>query len=115
MQANEFFKKHGLNKAKVLLSTQGKTIANLKSEFTEEQLKEYQGYIVSGDLMSLVELKRLVESHELVLEWKLPEDDEIGLDGANLYLDYYAHYTSDEEKAKLDRLKQAIADVESCL
>ena len=44
-----------------------------------------------------------------------PEDDEIGLDGANLYLDCYAHYTSDEEKAKLDRLEQAIADVESCM
>ena len=66
MKANEFVKKHGLNKAKVLLSTQGKTISNLKSEYTAEQLKEYQGYIVSGDLMSFVELKRLVESHELV-------------------------------------------------
>ena len=40
MKANEFFKKHGLNKAKALLSTQDKTIANLKSEFTAEQLKE---------------------------------------------------------------------------
>ena len=66
MKANEFVKKHGLNKAKVLLSTQGKTIANLKSEYTAERLKEYQGYIVSDDLMSFVELKRLVESHELV-------------------------------------------------
>ena len=115
MKANEFVKKHGLNKAKVLLSTQGKTIANLKSEYTAEQLREYQGYIVSNDLMSLVELKRLVESHELVETWKLPEDDENGLDGATLYLECYAFYSTDEEKAKLDRLAQAIADVESCM
>ena len=98
MKANEFFKKHGLNKAKALLSTQGKTIANLKSEFTAEQLKEYQGYIVSGDLMSLVELKRLVESHELVENWG-------GLDDAKFALQLVRYP---------ERLKQAIADVESC-
>ena len=91
MKANEFFKAMGLKAVKQFLEND-----NIR---TKEMCDE---------------LKRLVESHELVLEWKLPEDDEIGLDGANLYLDYYAHYTSDEEKAKLDRLKQAIADVESC-
>ena len=99
MKANEFVKKHGLNKAKVLLSTQGKTIANLKSEFTADQLKEYQGYIVSGDLMSLVELKRLVESHELVENWG-------GLDDAKFALQLVRYP---------ERLKQAIADVESCM
>ena len=99
MKANEFVKKHGLNKAKVLLSTQGKTIANLKSEYTAEQLKEYQGYIVSDDLMSLVELKRLVESHELVENWG-------GLDDAKFALQLVRYP---------ERLKQAIADVESCM
>ena len=99
MKANEFVKKHGLNKAKVLLSTQGKTIANLKSEYTAEQLKEYQGYIVSDDLMSLVELRRLVESHELVENWG-------GLDDAKFALQLVRYP---------ERLKQAIADVESCM
>lgn len=103
MKANEFVKKHGLNKAKVLLSTQGKTIANLKSEYTVEQLKEYQGYIVSDDLMSLVELKRLVESHELVKEHG-------SIDRAKMYAE--RPYTAPEV---VDRLKQAIADVESCM
>lgn len=96
MKANEFVKKFGWDRAKREVALIG-TIA-----------------MMCGDNDFNNDLKRLVESHELVLEWKLPEDDEIGLDGANLYLDYYAHYTSDEEKAKLDRLKQAIADVESC-
>ena len=91
MKANEFFKAMGINAVKQFLEND-----NIRTKEMHD------------------DLKRLVESHELVLEWKLPEDDEIGLDGANLYLDYYAHYTSDEEKAKLDRLKQAIADVESC-
>ena len=96
MKANEFVKKFGWDRAKREVALIG-TIA-----------------MMCGDNDFNNDLKRLVESHELVLEWKLPEDDEIGLDGANLYLDYYAHYTSDEEKAKLDRLKQAIADVGSC-
>ena len=99
MKANEFVKKHGLNKAKALLSTQGKTIANLKSEYIAEQLKEYQGYIVSDDLMSLVELKRLVESHELVENWG-------GLDDAKFALQLVRYP---------ERLEQAIADVESCM
>lgn len=91
MKANEFFKAMGINAVRQFLEND-----NIRTKEMHD------------------DLKRIVESHELVLEWKLPEDDEIGLDGANLYLDYYAHYTSDEEKAKLDRLKQAIADVESC-
>ena len=103
MKANEFVKKHGLNKAKVLLSTQGKTIANLKNEYTVEQLKEYQGYIVSDDLMSLVELKRLVESHELV---KLFGGLEKAMD---------AVINQEANGRPMNQLAQAIADVESCM
>ncbi|UNT61068.1 hypothetical protein [Acinetobacter towneri] len=102
MKANEFVKKFGVNKAKALLSTQGKTIANLKSEYAAEQLKEYQGYIVSDDLMSLVELKRLVESHELVEKFGgLAEAKKIANNPLAIF--------------NTMPLKQAIADVESCL
>ena len=105
MKANEFVKKHGLNKAKVLLSTQGKTIANLKSEYTAEQLKEYQGYIVSDDLMSLVELKRLVESHELIKK-----------DFESVEMAEYEYMISASyNEPYWVRVKQAIADVESCM
>lgn len=105
MKANEFVKKYGLNKAKVLLSTQGKTIANLKSEYTAEQLKEYQGYIVSDDLMSLVELRRLVESHELVGKVG-------GLDKAKMLL---RMRIAAELYESADEIEKAIADVESCM
>lgn len=97
MKANEFFKKHGWNDTKVMI----------ESPFG---LGEYE-YLWD-------DLKRLVESHELVMRYKLPDDidkDATGINGATLYLDHYAFYSNDEEKAKLDRLKQAIADVESCM
>lgn len=98
MKANEFIKKFGLFTAKEYLA--GSTIFdNHLMVFTND-----------------CELNRLVESHELVKVWQLPEDDndETGVDGARMYLECYAFYSTDEEKAKLDRLKQAIADVESC-
>lgn len=107
MKASEFVKNHGLNKAKVLLSTQGKTIANLKSEYAAEQLKEYQGYIVSDDLMSFVELKRLVESHELVEKYK-------NRHGGIRFRIRWGMYRYGDTQQFNDRLKQAIADVESC-
>lgn len=93
MKANEFVLEHGWDAAKRLVEN-----------------NKHTGRTLSP---SELELKRLVESHELVINWKLPEDDETGLDGAHLYLDYYATYSNYEEKAKLHRLKQAIADVES--
>ena len=102
MKANEFVKEFGIEKAKLLLSTHGKTIAELKGEYTVDQLKEYQEYIVSDDLMSLVELKRLVESHELVKEHG-------SIDRAKMYAE--SIYTAPEV---VDRLKQAIEDVERC-
>ena len=102
VKANEFIKKFGVEKAKLLLSTQGKTIAELKGEYTAKQLKEFQGYIVSGDLMSFVELKRIVESHEFVKDY-------YGLTRAKEHAE--SNYTAPELR---DALKQAIADVESC-
>ena len=96
MKPNEYIRHMGIDRAKREVGLIG-TIA-----------------VITSDKEWLSELKRLVESHDLVQEWKLPEDDESGLDGAHLYLDCYAYYTSDKEKAKLDRLNQAIADVESC-
>lgn len=66
MNAVEFVKKFGWDEAKRLLSTQGKTITELRGEFTEKQLKIFRGYIVKDGLMSMVKLKCLVESYELV-------------------------------------------------
>ena len=99
-RAIKYFREHGLKKSK-------KHLLDIREAANQVSwVHSLEGF--SQDL------KRLVESHDLVINWKLPEDDETGLDGAHLYLDYYATYSNDEEKAKLDRLKQAIADVEAC-
>lgn len=98
MTPEEFIKKFGLDRAKQMVNADDSVHA----------------LVFATTKVSFLDLKRLVESHELVKAWQLPEDDETGLDGAHLYLDCYACYTSDEEKAKLDRLNQAVADVEAC-
>ena len=103
MKAKEFVKDFGIEKAKLLLSTHGKTITELKGEYTAKQLKEYQGYIVSCDLMSFVELKHLVDSHEWV-------DSYGGLEKAKLRCYPAKHLTMES----YHKLKQAILDVEIC-
>lgn len=134
MKANEFVKKFGIDAAKDILKNKrswidkksGRKLTDnsfvLKSKTYEYAIgtlymgnfSDYDENSYRVDEVNLLLLKRLVESHDLVINWKLPEDDETGLDGAHLYLDYYATYSNYEEKAKLDRLKQAIEDVESC-
>lgn len=59
---------------------------------------QHRGLAVGGCIVNIASLKRLVESHELVEKLG-------GLVLAKLYVpDHY----------KSDRLKQALADVESC-
>lgn len=82
MKASEFVKENGIEKCKRIfddLTDQGHT-----------------GYFYK-------DLKRLVESHELVMDY-------YGLTKAKEYAD--SKYTAPEIKVAL---KQAIADVESCL
>ena len=113
MKANEFVRRFGLNTFRLSagsVSTRKYLVVYEDEIDFADEIKPSHGKCVFDRL----EVKRLVESHDLVINWKLPEDDETGLDGAHLYLDYYATYSNDEEKAKLDRLKQAIADVEAC-
>lgn len=100
MTPEEFIKKFGVERAKQMVNADDSVHALV--------------FATTG--VSFLELKRLVESHELVKAWQLPEDDndETGVDGARMYLECYAFYSTDEEKAKLDRLEQAIADVEAC-
>ena len=76
MKANEYFKKHGYKKCKAACAQ--------------------NGWLNTG---FWIQLKRLVESHELVKKVG-------GLNKAKIYV---------PDGYKSDRLKQAIADVESCL
>lgn len=79
MKANEFFKKVGIEAVK--------------------------SYIVAYEDHLTDELKRLVESHELVEKWQGLEASKIKV---NL-LRYFGFHT------QADQLQQAIADVESCM
>lgn len=100
MTPEEFIKKFGVERAKQMVNADDSVHA----------------LVFATTKVSFLELKRFVESHELVKAWQLPEDnnDETGVDGARMYLECYAFYSTDEEKAKLDRLEQAITDVEAC-
>ena len=82
MKANKFVKENGIEKCKRILD-----------DLTD------QGH--NGDFYK--ELKRLVESYELVMDY-------YGLTRAKEHAE--SNYTAPEIK---DALKQAIADVESCL
>lgn len=91
MKATEFVKKFGLN--------------------TTENYADH--------CVNINDLKRLVESHELVIVWRMPEawsgdydGDVNGLEGANMYLEMYGNY--ELVGGELERFKQAIADVEAC-
>lgn len=90
MKANEFIKKFGLKLAQ-------RDIAALDSGFIKrEDFLEHYGFDILDDL------KRLVESHELVKDY-------YGLTRAKEHAE--SNYTAPELKAAL---KQAILDVESC-
>ena len=91
MKANEFVKKFGIGLAK-------RDVLAMESGFIKrEDFIEHYGFDILDDL------KRLVESHELV-------KDLYGLERAKEYCE--SKYTAPEIS---ERLKQAIADVESCL
>lgn len=97
MKATEFVKEKGIGEAKAFLDL---------PEYTIDQLMMLQAGL------RCVDLKRIVDSHGIVESHKFPEDDETGLDGAHCLLDMYGGY--DLVGEKLERLKQAISDVEAC-
>lgn len=97
MKANEFVKKHGIPLAEMIIND---SPSWAKSYFLG--VEEYEGSDFSQsyeDCISLNCLKRLVESYELVEKLG-------GLDEAKIYV---------PDGYKSERLKQAIADVESCM
>lgn len=92
MKANDFIKKFGLDLAKL-------DVRAFESGFIKrEDIVEHYGFDILDDL------KRLVESHELVEFYG-------GLDKAKIRCYPAKHVTMES----YHNLKQAIADVESCL
>ena len=114
MNAFEFVKEKGLKKAKVVLTTglrvRSVYFDTVRCEFFDGTPIRPNIDVVRFEFIS--DLKRIVDSHEIVESHKFPEDDETGLDGAHCLLDMYGGYELVGEK--LERLKQAISDVEQC-
>lgn len=108
MKANEFVKTHGLESTKDIVKHYGNhthVTDDARMFVTEKFYKETRANY-ADDLNSMVkiaDLKRIVESHELV-------KDLYGLAKAKEYAS--SPYTAPE---LVERVKQAIADVESCL
>jgi len=86
MKANEFVKKFGIERAKQIVNADDSVHA----------------LVFATTKVSFLDLKRLVESHELVMDY-------YGLTRAKEHAE--SNYTAPELKAAL---KQAIADVEAC-
>ena len=101
MKANEFVKKHGISAASELVN---------ESEWSIKQL-------ALATTTSMLDLKRLVESYELVEKHQ-------GLNGtrnvlklleASLDIGLYHGIDGVDANTEVPMLKQAIADVESCM
>lgn len=107
MKANEFVKKHGWDAViNAVKSTNAEETAAFESKDLDPILAKNGsviGFNVKIHAISYLDVKRLVESHELVKEHG-------SLGGAKEYAD--SAYTAPEVA---ERLRAAIADVESCM
>lgn len=95
MKANEFVKKYGITKASKLVVGYPKAV---EYKFYNYDFEKEHG---KHDEVCLVDLKRLVESYELVGRYGTADE-------AKEYLPML-------RMGSYDELKQAIVDVESCL
>lgn len=95
MKANDFFKKHGLAEVKILLTSPSHGF------FFKEDFYKHYGFDIYEDL------KRIVESHRLI-------EVEGGIDQVKDTFSFAYKHGADELTEYGKRLKQAIADVESC-
>lgn len=95
MKANKFVEKFGWKDSKICL---------LNCASPEDKWLMRQGELICDQ--DFDDLKRLVESHELVELYG-------GVGQAKFWVDMMAG--ADSMQKKIDRVNQAIADVESCL
>ena len=110
MKANEFVKTHGIKSAQDIVKYYGNhthITDDARMFITAEFYKKTRADYVDdlNSMVRMVDLKRLVESHELVGSYG-------GLFEAKIYAD--SEYRSLSVPQITKRLKQAITDVESC-
>ena len=101
MKANEFIKKFGLGEAKALLTKHEKSFMPRVFDMWSDEL---QDFVLAEKYASfdMDDLKRLVESHDLVESYGGLEKSKLKVQGNRL------------SYKRLALLSKAIADVESC-
>lgn len=112
MKSNEFVKKFGWRDAKETSNPKYETVSEdlhycVGIEDYTDGLDDYEP---CPDCVNIIDLMRLVESHELVENYKCKRYS--GLSNAKDHVLTLAHI---EEYEKMEALRRAIADVESCL
>lgn len=121
MKANELIKNKGIQYAIEIVKNAPESVSawNEGYEFTCGQAVNISDEDREKYFVDMADLKRLVDSWELVIVWRMPESwrdeydgDVFGLEGARMYLDMFGNHELVGEE--LERFKQAIADVESC-
>lgn len=118
MKANEFVKTHGIKAAQDIVKHYGNhthITDDARMFITEEFYKRTSADYVDdlNSMVRMVDLKRLVESHNVVSQYQ-------SLDAAKERLQYFInwlaeHWTHAEFAPEIAKFKQAILDVESCL
>lgn len=98
MKANKFIKKYGLDEAKVFV-------------------RSVIDHLSIGDDFNVQELKRLIESHDLVEVWGLDKSRDIVANAPSDY-HFYSWKLGDsgvyDKTVNIGELRKAISDVESC-
>lgn len=124
MKANEFVKKFGLVKAIEVV----KNRPPVNSSRYRARDNKYSATISTGESVSTIDLKRLVESHELVETLGGFERVKKAIDGKHIgythfylhsngryvFLDHYVDFIPDHAQ-HIGMFNKAIADVESCV
>ncbi|WEE40979.1 hypothetical protein [Acinetobacter sp. TAC-1] len=119
----KFIQRHGFEDTKKIIESIDLEMTHITCDgrmFMNENTRNLESHVVNqlSELVVIHELKRLVESWELVIVWRMPESwrdaydgDVLGLEGARMYLEMFGNHELTGEE--LERFKQAIADVES--
>ena len=123
MKANEFIKEHGLQYTKNLVRDYPNHthVTDDGRMFINENTCAAHIKFQLGELVRIADLKRLIESHELVesaIEWHgdiVAVKNYIENVDSGLKHGVYFKCAAKKTKDNNDKLKQAIADVESCM
>ena len=118
MKANEFIKKFGWGEAKKTSNPKYETIDNDLHYCTgiKDYTDGFDDYEPCPDCVNIADLKRLVESHELVVQCGGLEDARSHLESIrfNIATKTWFGQALLNWSIYADKLEKAIADVESC-